>query len=445
LNLTGGFLTLIYSNSETSNVDLTDEDVTISGYDKNKTGEQVITVEYLTSTFRFNVRVETKSAIALEIIQLPVIIHYYEGDAFMPDGGEFVVTYNNKTSEILDLGKAKITGFDSYKLGEQKLIVDFMGQKAEIKITVAARPNPNPYQAPAIKDDVCQITTAQDLAWFAIEVNRGFSELNATLVNNIVVNDDLWKKIKKTTKAETQLDEWTPIGSSDYEYCGIFDGQGHSISGIYFNDETQSNVGLFGVTNDHAIIKNLGITDSYFAGDENVGAICGHNDGVVVNCYSISEIKGNKNVNPLVGEKNETSEVKNCYYYSENAAANDPSAKTADDFKSGKVAKLLAQGAIIDGVSYSGDTFEGITELPGTDVINPLTAVAETANSNIRIWSFGSTIYVENADADIYIVNLSGSLITKRTPVNNRMEINLSDKGVYIVKIGSTVQKVVIQ
>ena len=79
------------------------------------------------------------------------------------------------------------------------------------------------------------------------------------------------------------------------------------------------------------------------------------------------------------------------------------------------------------------------------DPDNPSTAVAEISNTNIRIWSFGSTVYVENATSDIYIVNLSGSLITKRTPEFSRMEISLNNKGVFIVKTGDTTQKIIIQ
>lgn len=480
LNLTGGVITVTYNNDETRTVALTDEKVTVAGFVNNKIGEQPLTVSYLELTTTINVRVEAKSAIALELIQLPVKIHYYQGDAFMPDGGEFVVTYNNKTSEILDLGKAKITGFDSNKLGEQTLIVDFMGQKAEIKITVAARPNPNPYTEPTTKDDVYQISTAQDLFWFVTEVNSGHTDLNAVLVNDIVINQDLWKQLNKTTKAEPQLTEWNPIGTLTNAYSGTFDGQGHTISGVYFNDDTQDNVGLFGVITEKAVIKNLGVTDSYIKGDENVGAICGSSEGTILNCYTTSIIEGNTNVGAISGAINETAivansyslgkatksdgteqgvtgtaatqNVQNCYYLTENASTTDSQAKTAQQFKSGEVTELLKQPVSIGGVEYKNEILATVTELPGVDEItvptdpeNPNTAVSEISNTNIRIWSFGNTVYVENAVKDIYIVNLSGSLITKRTPDNNRMEISLNNKGVYIVKTGNVTQKIIIQ
>ena len=40
--------------------------------------------------------------------------------------------------------------------------------------------------------------------------------------------------------------QWTPIGTSSYCYGGDFDGNGHTISGLYINDSTIVNAGLFG-------------------------------------------------------------------------------------------------------------------------------------------------------------------------------------------------------
>ena len=448
----GGVISVTFNNDVTKSIDFTDNNITLSGFDNTKLGEQTITVSYLGLETAFKVSVKAKSAIAIELIQLPTKLDYYEGETFVSDGGEFVVTYNNKTSETLDLGKAKITGFDSNLIGEQKVIVDYLGQKSEFKVTVKRK---NPYDAPVATDDVYQITKAQDLFWFVFEVNNGNTGLNATLVNDIIINDALLKQLTKTAKAAAALTKWEPIGTEEYPYSGTFNGNGHTVSGVYFNDNTQSNVGLFGYVSSDAIIKNLGVTDSYIVGNENVGAICGKSEGTIVNCYSVSEVKGNKNVNELVGDKTTKAVIENCYYLAEEPNTNDPCAKNAEEFKSGEVATLLSQGATINGITYSGESFAGITELPGTDIIevieqpenpdNPSTAVSEISNSNIRIWSFGSTVYIENATSDIYIVNLSGSLITKCTPESSHIEINLNNKGVYIVKTGNLTQKIVIQ
>ena len=68
---------------------------------------------------------------------------------------------------------------------------------------------------------------------------------------------------------------WQPIGTSEKSFAGTFDGNGHTISGLYFNDDTKGKVGVFGMTNTGAYIHDLGVKDSYFYGKNHVGGICG--------------------------------------------------------------------------------------------------------------------------------------------------------------------------
>ncbi len=412
----------------------------------------------------------------------PIKLSYIEGEELDLTGGVITITFNNGDTQPIALTDEKVTisGFDNTKPVEQTITVKYLEFETTFVVTVSPKPVVNPYTEPEAKDDVYQISTAQELFWFVTEVNNGHTDLDAVLVNDIVINQDLWKQLNKTTKAEPQLTPWNPIGTLTNAYSGTFDGQGHTISGIYINDDTQDNVGLFGVITETAVIKNLGVTDSYIKGDENVGAICGNSQGTIVNCYNTSIIEGNTNVGAITGAITEqsvvansyslgkatksdgteqgvtgtaaTQNVQNCYYLTENASSTDRQAKTAQQFKSGEVTEHLKQPVTIGGVEYKNEILDTVTELPGveeitvpTDPEDPPTAVSEISASNIRIWSFGSTVYVENATSDIYIVNLNGSLITKRSPDNNHMEISLNNKGVFIVKTGDTIQKIIIQ
>ncbi len=54
--------------------------------------------------------------------------------------------------------------------------------------------------------------------------------------------------------------------NSKYQFKGTFDGQGHTISGIYINAETSAIKGLFGGLGDNAVIKNLNLTNCYANG-----------------------------------------------------------------------------------------------------------------------------------------------------------------------------------
>ncbi|MBQ9213339.1 MAG: BspA family leucine-rich repeat surface protein [Bacteroidales bacterium] len=311
----------------------------------------------------------------------------------------------------------------------------------------------NPYTKPEIKDDFYQIGNVEELLWFVFDVNNGDTKANAQLTNDIVVNKDCMERITKLlgiSKAADDLTVWQPIGTLNNAYAGIFDGQGHYISGIYINNKNEENVGLFGVTSTDAVIKNIGITDSYIAAKENVGAIVGNNNGIVANCYSTATIESQpnaQNVNGIAGKVSENAVVANSYYLTSEANTNDPQAKTLAEFKSGEVAQLLAEGATINGEKISGDSFAGIVDLPGTENLEELTTPTSelSINSNIRIWSFENTIFVENGCNRIEIVDMAGRVVKQVTPNSNRTEISLSNSGIYIVKTGVKTQKVIVR
>lgn len=442
LNVTGGSFVVYYNNNTTDTLDLAQASVT--GFVPLTVGVQTLKVAYLdTLTTTFDVTVVAKSPIEIAIITLPNV-EYVEGDALNLGGGSFVVYYNNNTTDTLNLDVATITGYDAAKVGTQTLTVEYLGQKAQFDITVKMK---NPFTQPALKDGFYQISNAEELLWFMFDVNSGDVNANAQLTQDIVINEDCLKRLaemSKVSKAGTELTTWQPIGTLLNAFNGIFDGQGHTISGLYIDDKTQDNVGLFGVTASDAVIKNLGVTDSYIAGKENVGAICGSNEGVIVNCYTTATIEGEKSVSGIAGKVEEKAVVENSYYLVDEPVADDPSAKTAADFRNGEVAKLLSQGAVIDGETISGDDFSNVTVLPGVeDLKTPVSEIAPA--NNIDIWSFEKTIYVQNPGKDIRIADMSGRLVMTIKATTDRMEIPMQKAGIYIVKTGVKTQKVIIR
>lgn len=171
-------------------------------------------------------------------------------------------------------------------------------------------------------DGVYEIGNAGQLFWFASLVNgdRTHADFdsqngaaNAILVKDIVVNDG---DISKLASAQSNsLRKWSPIGTSDNSYTGQFDGQGHTISGIYFSDSTADNVGLFGYTRGGADIYNVGIVNSYIEGKNCVGGILGRNNNSGVNvqrCFSEATVIGNEGVGGIEGSTY-GGKIINCY------------------------------------------------------------------------------------------------------------------------------------
>ena len=126
------------------------------------------------------------------------------------------------------------------------------------------------------------IRNAKELYGFA-EINDYNSPnyIKAVLLNDIVVNE--------TVSESGATYSWTPIGHHSY-FSGEFDGNGHYISGLYFNDPSEYQVGLFGWTS-KANIRNVTLKNSYLCADRMVGGIVGRMAGTTLtNCKVDSDV-----------------------------------------------------------------------------------------------------------------------------------------------------------
>lgn len=150
------------------------------------------------------------------------------------------------------------------------------------------------------------IGNAAELYGFAQLVNNGNATANAKLTADIVVNENV---LDANGDANTgDFEQWTPIGNDRYNdkvYSGTFDGQGHTISGLYVSGSGW-NVGLIGTADGSAVVKNLGVVDSYFGSSNNhIGSIVGGlSDGssvTLANVYSTSTVAGDNFIGGLVG------------------------------------------------------------------------------------------------------------------------------------------------
>ena len=160
---------------------------------------------------------------------------------------------------------------------------------------------------------VYQISSAEELYGFAQLVNNGNTSASAVLTADITVNSNLLNSLNEdgTVKDGATVTSWTPIGNTSNPYTGSFDGQGHTVSGLYFNDSNTSFVGLFGNLGSSGEIKNVGVIDSYFNGYFSVGGVCGKNTGIITSCYNTGEVSGKESVGGVCGESFGT--ITGCY------------------------------------------------------------------------------------------------------------------------------------
>lgn len=167
-----------------------------------------------------------------------------------------------------------------------------------------------------------QITKAAELYWLATKVNggdcngeKGYGYCDAVLVKDICLNackdgdKPVLTQIASLKEGEKISDlgfeQWTPIGSEEKPYSGTFDGNGHTIRGLYYDagdfDETKQYTGLFGFVGSTGVVENLGLVDSYISGYTVTGGVVGYNYGKVLNVYNMGAVKGYSFVGGVVG------------------------------------------------------------------------------------------------------------------------------------------------
>lgn len=189
------------------------------------------------------------------------------------------------------------------------------------------------------------IENGGQLYWLAGVVNGtidGTSQdvaANAVLANNITVNKNVLKADGSLSDDAGSFRVWNPIGyykdesdksSVPTQYCGHFDGNGKTVSGLYYNMRVPNAyfIGLFGVVGKNATddmvgnVTNVGVVDSYFNGREEIAGICGACIGAnISNCYSSATVVGTAlhsgapayNIAGICGGLIENGTITNCY------------------------------------------------------------------------------------------------------------------------------------
>lgn len=134
-----------------------------------------------------------------------------------------------------------------------------------------------------------QIATAQQLANMAYLVNTqaSYRTMHYELVQDIVLNTDVLNDDRSLKNVGAA---WTPIGlSTSTPFKGTFNGNNHSISGMYMHTQNRFN-GLFGYA-ENATIKNVGTIDGFVYGCCRVAGIVGHCKATTIsNCYNTNTL-----------------------------------------------------------------------------------------------------------------------------------------------------------
>lgn len=204
------------------------------------------------------------------------------------------------------------------------------------------------------------ITTAEELQWYANYVNgeSGDNVVHTTACAQLMNDIDL------STVCGEGKGNWTPIAKfgiytydGEYHFDGVFDGNGHTISNLYINDQYGSHLGLFGrieltESSTSASVKNLKMRNVQIVGKEYCAAVCG--SGLRATFENIEVISGSIAGNSSIyGISSCNGNAKNCINRANVTASNSYVAGIINNIY-GEVSNCSNYGKITAGIGLAG-------------------------------------------------------------------------------------------
>ena len=131
----GGMFEAVYISGKIELLEITAD--MISGYDPKAIGEQTLTVTYGGQTDTFTVNVSRRPEVtAVELVSGPTQKEFIIGTAFDFSGAQVKVSYDNNTSEIIDVTNEMTTGGNINHISSQTITVNCGGKTVTFDVKV---------------------------------------------------------------------------------------------------------------------------------------------------------------------------------------------------------------------------------------------------------------------------------------------------------------------
>lgn len=137
------------------------------------------------------------------------------------------------------------------------------------------------FKGSGTESDPYIISNASELRKLSDDVESGMTYRNEffKMTADVTVNRNVLTEDGSLNGNGSNFEQWKPIGKEKTPFCGTFDGNGHSISGIYINGKDEDvYLGLFGLLS--GTVTSVTIKDSYIKGGEKsyCGGVAGYMD-----------------------------------------------------------------------------------------------------------------------------------------------------------------------
>ena len=296
---------------------------------------------------------------------------------------------------------------------------------------------------PTLSGGVYQIGTASELIWFADAVNSGSQSIKGKLTADIQLN-----------APGSVANKWTPIGTQASPFCGTFDGDGHTVSGVYVDSGIDC-AGFFGsvvipsntsgdtdapdkMTSEYVLqhtqtsIKNIKITNAEIHGGYSVGGIVGYAENlglsdcsfegdvygsgnsiggivgwayyytVINQCYSSGTVSGNQRVGGIAGYANGNSVIVKSY--SDMAV----SGKLNVGGVGGTLSGAFLEGCFFLGSVSADDTVGGLVGYALFSTVCDAYAIAPVTSTGKEVGGTIGSVYGSECDSNFYSYETSG-------------------------------------
>lgn len=348
--------------------------------------------------------------------------------------------YKNKIVDIADLSSDKINTvvLESY---DNSLFIPVYSTVEDP--TWNGNSETNYFGGSGTESDPYLISNAEQLALMNNQVNQGVNtSCYFSLIDDILLND---MTDFQDWNVNPPQNNWVPIGNENCKFSGTFDGNGHTITGLYINSKSTGN-GLFGVT-EKATIKNLTVKNAYIncSEQEANGALVGwacdfYNKTTITNCSAKDVIvKGGDWTGALVGRTSGGGIIDYCYASGKVYGGNNTGGILGGDWDgfdlyirysyneadvSGKEKVGGITGVVPNGASswksYITDCYN-TGNINGNDIIGGIVGVLQPERFVMRCYNIGKI--TANADN----CNKIGAIVGDRQPFSGASDVYYLD------------------
>jgi len=150
------------------------------------------------------------------------------------------------------------------------------------------------YEDPYVVSNAAQLAYLSDSVYAGNTYKGKYIELSCDIILNDVTVDAWFKTAT----------QWYSIGGESHPFEGHFNGNGYTVSGLYYGGTYYSQAGLFGYIGEGAVVENVDC-QCYITAFSDSAAICGYNAGGTIKGCSAGGYIDGYNAVGFIGGVNE--------------------------------------------------------------------------------------------------------------------------------------------